>query len=51
MEKIKKMLRTLVFIGLLLLAMAGIGLPIPMFPRDETEDKKEQLDVREDMED
>lgn len=41
MKIIFKYLRILAFILLLLIAMAGIGIPIPMYHEDKFEEKKE----------
>lgn len=43
-KKILKGLRVLGFICLLLLATAGIGIPIPLYPKDEFEITTEQVD-------
>jgi len=43
MQKIKKALKIIGFLCLLLLALVGIGIPIPMFIRDRFEAKKELL--------
>lgn len=43
MQKIKKALKVIGFLCLLLLALVGIGIPIPMFTRDRFEAKKELL--------
>jgi len=53
MKRVKKILKIFAFIGLLMLAMAGIGLPIPMFYSDRFATKQfhqEQVDEEKEKE-
>ena len=50
MNRIKRWLKIFLFVCLMLLAMAGIGIPIPMFLRDrfgQKEFHQEQIDEAE----
>jgi hypothetical protein len=55
LKKIKKAMKVFAFVCMLLLALAGIGLPIPFFNRDRLSGDKfydEQIDdAREDKDD
>lgn len=44
MKRILKYLKILGFILLMLLALAGIGIPIPMYHEDQFEEKKELVE-------
>ena len=54
MKKVKRLIKVLGFICLLALALAGVGLPIPLFLKDRFANKpfnQEQIDEAEEEDD
>lgn len=51
METFKRYLRSLVLLLMILLALAGVGLPIPFFAQDKFRIKTEIIEKRKEDED
>jgi len=50
MKKIKRFLRILVFVLMIFLSFAGVGLPLKVMERDKESFHKEQKDEKDDEE-